>query len=255
MLIYCFEQNRVESTLKKCKRNDLAVIDTDNIDPDIIRKSVKRGVHVYGYINIGALEKERSYYNRFKYLRVAKYDGWNGEYWVDPTNMKWCEHIYKLALQIKDTGAIGVYLDNTDIYYMCKEGFREEKAEIITRIPHPENVYKSLAYMVVKITVGAKLIVMPNGGDLFVKRFIEHNPYIIATINQEGLFYEDFKKQPPSETEYRKKYMDWCSKHIVGKVRGIEYCRDEKAIKEIKRFYCSRGWDVYISPTKNLTGL
>lgn len=46
MLTYNFE-NPV-STLAKCKRNDLAVVDTEGHEK-AVREAVKRGVWVYGY--------------------------------------------------------------------------------------------------------------------------------------------------------------------------------------------------------------
>jgi len=54
-LKYCFEQKYVARTLKSCKKNDLAVIDTDGIDPAIIKNAINRGVLIYGYLNAGAL--------------------------------------------------------------------------------------------------------------------------------------------------------------------------------------------------------
>ena len=103
--------------LSKCKRNDLAVVDTEG-NEKAVRNAISRGVYVYGYLNVGALEKERPYYDKFKHLRLAKYDGWSGEYWIDPTAKEWQDHVISLAKQIKACGAIGLYLDNTDIYYM-----------------------------------------------------------------------------------------------------------------------------------------
>ena len=81
----------------------------------------------------------------------------------------------------------------------------------------------------------------------------EH-PGIIQTINQEGLFYEDFRKQSKEETECRKAYMKWAAKHIKGKVRGIEYCKKPAEIAYVKAYYAAHGWDVYISKHKNLEG-
>ena len=253
MLTYCFEQDKVLKTLNRCKKNDLAVIDTDGIDPKWIRKAVDRGVYVYGYLNIGALEKERSYYTAFKSLRLAKYDGWEGEYWIDPTHANWQAHIYEEAEKIKATGAIGLYLDNTDIYWMCKEGFKEQKSTMMQTAPKAADVYNALASMVRGIS-RMGLIVMPNGGDEFVSRFIRENPGVIKTINQESLFYEDFKRLPKEETEYRKAYMKWAAKRISGKVRGIEYCKKASEIAYVKAYYAAHGWDVYISKHKNLEG-
>ena len=81
-LRYCFEQEYVPRTLSKSKPHDLAVVDTEGCE-SAVRAAVKRGVWVYGYINAGALERERSYYSKYKHLRIAKYEGWDGEYWVD----------------------------------------------------------------------------------------------------------------------------------------------------------------------------
>ena len=120
MLTYCFESAYVARTLAKCRKNDLAVVDTEGHEK-AVKEAVKRGVWVYGYLNVGALEKERPYYDKLKHLRLAKYAGWDSEYWIDPTAREWQEHILSLAKQIKATGAIGLYLDNTDIYYEILE--------------------------------------------------------------------------------------------------------------------------------------
>ena len=249
-LRYCFEQEYIARTLKKMKKHDLAVIDTDGISTAVIKAACARGVWVYGYINAGALEKERSYYSRFKHLRIAKYEGWDGEYWIDPTADEWKEHIVALAKTIKATGAIGVYLDNTDIYYMCGHGFKNP----LRKAPSKDAVYHALEDIVDIIQTDIGLIVMPNGGDTFVRRFVTEHPGIIQTINQEGLFYEDFRKQSKEETEYRKAYMKWAAKHIKGKVRGIEYCKKPAEIAYVKAYYAAHGWDVYISKHKNLEG-
>ena len=245
-----FEESKVLRTLSKSKPHDLAVIDTDGISRYEINYACARGVWVYGYINAGALERERSYYSKYKHLRIAKYEGWDGEYWIDPTAEEWKEHIVNLAKTIKATGAIGVYLDNTDIYYMCGHGFKNP----MRKAPSKEVVYHALEDIVDTIQTDIGLIVMPNGGDVFVRRFVTEHPGIIRTINQEGLFYEDFKKQPKEETEYRKAYMKWAARHISGKVRGIEYCEKPSEIAYVKAYYAAHGWDVYISKHKNLEG-
>ena len=249
-LRYCFEESKVIRTLNASRKNDLAVIDTDGISTAAIKAACARGVWVYGYINAGALERGRSYYSKYKHLRIAKYDGWDGEYWIDPTADEWKEHIDVLARMIKATGAIGVYLDNTDIYYMCGHGFKNP----MKKAPSKEAVYHALEDIVDIIQHDVGLIVMPNGGDTFVRRFVTEHPGIIQTINQEGLFYEDFKRNSAAEIEYRKDYMKWAAKHIKGKVRGIEYCKKPAEIAYVKAYYLAHGWDVYISKHKNLEG-
>lgn len=248
-LTYCFEQEYVANTLKNTAVHGLAVVDTEGCE-SAVRDAVKRGVWVYGYLNAGALENERSYYKDFKHLRLAPYDGWDGEYWVDVTDKAWQDHLFTQAKKIKELGAIGVYLDNTDVYYMCCGHLHRA----MNTVPKAQDVYKALAQVVYIIQKGVGLIVMPNGGDSFVRRFITQYPGIIQTINQEGLFYEDFKKQPKSETAYRKEYMKWAAEHVKGKIRGIEYCKKPSEIAKVKAYYAAHGWDVYISKHKDLRG-
>ncbi len=57
-LRYCFETSHVPATLSACKKNDLAVVDTEGCEK-VVKEAVKRGVYVYGYLNVGALEKQR----------------------------------------------------------------------------------------------------------------------------------------------------------------------------------------------------
>ena len=102
-LRYCFESDKVKRTLEKCKKNDLAVIDTEN-NESAVKSAVSRGVYVYGYLNVGALERERPFYPQFKHLRLAKYDGWDGEYWIDPTDMAWQQHLIAEAKRMQSRG-------------------------------------------------------------------------------------------------------------------------------------------------------
>ena len=143
-LRYCFEQSYVVSTLQKSKPHDLAVVDTEGCE-SAVKTAVRRGVYVYGYLNVGALEKERPYYEKFHHIRLAPYDGWKGEYWINPTAKEWQDHCINIAKQIKATGAIGLYLDNADIYYMCLQGFKEEKTKMLRSAPSAQAVYTALA--------------------------------------------------------------------------------------------------------------
>ena len=47
-LRYCFEQSSIPRTLAKCRKNDLAIVDTEGHEK-AVREAVSRGVHVYGY--------------------------------------------------------------------------------------------------------------------------------------------------------------------------------------------------------------
>lgn len=46
-LTYCFESSYIPSTLAECRKNDLAVVDTEG-NEKAVREAVSRGVWVYG---------------------------------------------------------------------------------------------------------------------------------------------------------------------------------------------------------------
>jgi len=249
-LRYCFESSYVSKTLSASKKSDLAVVDTEGRE-SLVRAAVRRGVYVYGYLNVGALEEERPYYEKFKHLRLAKYEGWSGEYWIDPTEKAWQDHVISLAKQIKACGAIGLYLDNTDIYYMLKE--QEISKQYSRNLPSAQAVYTALSNMVLEINA-LGLIVMPNGGDTFVRKFIRAHPNIIKTVNQEGVLYQDGKKQSAEDTKYYTEYLDWCRKKGIY-IRGIEYPKTKAQAVHAQLYYKSHKWQgIYISWHKELRG-
>ena len=253
MLTYCFESSHVPRTLARCRKNDLAVVDTEGHEK-AVREAVKRGVWVYGYLNVGAVENGRSYYENFHHIRLAKYAGWDGEYWINPTAKEWQDHCIALAKQIKATGAIGLYLDNTDIYYMCLQGFREEKTKMLRSAPSAQSVYNALSRIILEIhKLG--MIVMPNGGDVFLRKFMIAHPGIIKTINQEGVFYQELnEKNSATDTKYYKDWCKWAQKRISGKVRIIEYTSSKTEQAKRKAYCVAHGWDVYFSKHKELRG-
>lgn len=251
-LTYCFERSKVPRTLLKMAKKGLAVVDTEGCESEV-REAVNRGVFVYGYLNAGAMERERPYYKEFRHLRIANYEGWSGEYWIDVTDMSWQNHLVSQAKQLKALGVIGVYLDNTDIYYMCKEGFKEGHVSTMRNIPSAQSVYIALSVVIQKINA-LGLIVMPNGGDVFVRRFVGAHPGIIKTVNQEGVLYQDDEAQSGEDTRYYTNYLDWCKKKGIY-IRGIEYTKSKKAALRCKAYYAVHGWKgLYVSRHKNLEG-
>ena len=86
------------------------------------------------------------------------------------------------------------------------------------------------------------------------KRATVYAGVVIKTINQEGALFEDFKRQPKSERQYRAEYMDWARKKGMY-VRGIEYCKKTRHIAECKAYYKLHGWKgLYISKHTDLRG-
>ena len=251
---YCFEQEHVAAALRRSGKNELAVIDMDGISRNVIRAARKRGVQIYGYLNAGALENSRSYYSKFRNLRLARYSGWSGEYWVDVTGKGWTSHLISEARKMKKAGATGVFLDNTDILYMVKEGFEKSGADLYRRPPSAAKVYKVLRKVVKKIEKEVGIVVMPNGGDVFVKQFVRECPGVIKVVCQESVLYMDGGDQEDDDRRYLTSYLDWCKKRGIY-VRGIEYTDSASDAAIARNYYRRHGWlGVYISRHGKLKG-
>ena len=251
---YCFEQEHVAAALRRSGKNELAVIDMDGISRNVIRAARKRGVQIYGYLNAGALENSRSYYSKFRNLRLARYSGWSGEYWVDVTGKGWTSHLISEARKMKKAGATGVFLDNTDILYMVKEGFEKSGADLYRRPPSAAKVYKVLRNVVKKIEKEVGIVVMPNGGDVFVKQFVRECPGVIKVVCQESVLYMDGDNQEDDDRRYLTSYLDWCKKRGIY-VRGIEYTDSASDAAIARNYYRRHGWlGVYISRHGKLKG-
>ena len=249
---YCLEQRYVSRTLTNSKKNNLAVIDPTGISTSLIAKAKNRGVVVYGYINAGALEKTRKYYSQFEHLRICEYDGWPGEYWVDVTSSSWKTHLIDEAKKQKAAGVTGVYFDNVEIYYMVEHGFHGE--HLYRDPPSQESVYKALSEVIKKIENEVGILVMPNCGDTFVRRFEKDNPGVILEVNVEGVLYEDFDRKSSKEVRYLTSYLDWCAGRGMV-TRGIEYTKSSSGAEESREYYKKHGWtSVYISRHKDLEG-
>jgi endo-alpha-1,4-polygalactosaminidase (GH114 family) len=251
----CLEEDYVLKTLAKSKKNDLAVVDIDNIDPKYVREAVSRGVHVYGYLNACALEKERSYYDKFKDLRIARYSGWPGEYWVDVTDERWQKHLIDEAKRFKEAGCKGLYFDNPDLYYMCIVGFREKNVCFINPAPRGWHVYEALLKVMNILVHDVGLVVMPNGGDLFVKKLINNGHRdLVKTVIQESVLFNNNKRVSKEDKEYFTEYLNWCKEEGIY-IRGIEYCTKFRYKAEAKAYYKKHGWQgLYISPHSDLRG-
>jgi len=101
-------------------------------------------------------------------------------------------------------------------------------------------------------TVG--ITVMPNGGDEFVRQFVQDYPGVLREVNQEGVLYNNNKAQPTSERRYYTEYLDWCRNRGL-LVRGIEYINTQAGAQKCLEYYREHGWQgLYVSRHTNLEG-
>lgn len=214
------------------KLNDYktVVIEPSNFSKSDIEQVHKDGKFVYGYLNVGSIEKFRSYYKDFKSLSLGTYENWPDERWIDVTASDWQKFIVQeLGKKYADKGIDGFFIDNTDVYYQYP---REEIFQGLTSIMKGLRDYKF------------KIII--NGGDPFVSRCIDEKiaKDLFDGINQECVFTSiDFDNksygiQAKDETKRYKEYLSKVKKAGL-EVYLLEYGAD-RSIQEMIDEYCKQ---------------
>ena len=228
-----FKKLKKESAGKKT-----IVIEGQSFSKKQIKSLKKNGRKVYSYLNVGALEEYRSYYDDYKDLCLSVYENWTDESWVDVTSEKWQTFIGdKLAKKLAAKGISGLFLDNCDVYYHY----------------HTDAVYEGLVVILEKLKkYGIDIII--NGGDVFVSRLIKDGKWSLITgVNQESVFsriinYDNdtFGTQKKDEKKYYTSYLKKVAAKKL-KVFLLEYTKNKALKKKIKKYCKKHGYKYYIS--------
>lgn len=206
------------------------VIEPSNFSKSDIEQVHKDGKFVYGYLNVGSIEKFRSYYKDFKSLSLGTYENWPDERWIDVTASDWQKFIVQeLGKKYADKGIDGFFIDNTDVYYQYPT----------------EGTFHALC-SIMRGLKGYKLKVLINGGDSFVSRCIDENiaKDLFDGINQECVFTSiDFDNksygiQARDETKRYKEYLSKVKKAGL-EVYLLEYGAG-RSIQEMIDEYCKQ---------------
>lgn len=215
--------------IDKLSQYKLVVIEPSEFSAEQIKELHAAGKTVYGYLNIGAIEAYRPYYNRFQELALSVYEDWPDERWIDVASPEWQSFIIdELGKQYADMGLDGFFLDNADVYYNYPT----------------EDVFQGLC----TILQGLKkydLKHMINGGDTFVSKCIEKDIALslFDGINQETVFtaidFENHSYNAQSEemTDYFKEYLSEVNSYGLP-VYLLEYGADKHLSSKIDA-YCS----------------
>ena len=215
-----------------------------------ITRLSNKGVNFLAYLNVGALENYRDYYDDYESFTFKDYDNWADERWIDVSNASWQNFVVStVAKGFKDRGAFGVYLDNVDVYSVAKE----EGLNYVSFAQGISNVIKGITEL--------GLFVMINGGSEFLFDMNEQNNEIIDSIwgyHQEEVFslitdYEKniFSTQNKEDQEY---YQNIASmmKEKGKEIFFLEYTTDSGLQNTIKDYCCSKEYHYYLSSNVDL---
>lgn len=223
---------------------DALVIDAQYYSRDQISKLKENSGMVLSYINIGSIEDFRDYFNDYSSLILGPYENWDEEYWIDVSDGAWQEFILgDLAVQIKDKGVDGFFVDNADVYYYYPSDSTFDGITTILQGLKSEGMY-----------------VVVNGGDSYVTDYLNAGDSlddILDGVNQESVFTSinwDENTFTENDSETQAYYLDYLSSVAEqGKdVYLIEYTADEQLTQDIYKEAHGLGYKVYISDSLEL---
>jgi len=229
--------------ISRLEKYKTVVIEPQEFSKENIEKLHNDKKFVYGYLNIGAIENYRPYYNEYKDITLGTYEDWPDERWVDVSKSKWQNFVVNnLAKSYKEKNFDGLFLDNFDVYY------HYERPEI----------FKGLCDICIHLkNLGFKLLI--NGGDTFVSKCIENNnaSSYFDGINQETVFTSiNFKNKTygKQEVEQHKYFIEYLKnvKQTNLSVYLLEYGANNKLLKEIDDYCKENGFGYYNASTLEL---
>lgn len=153
------------------QKPSIAVIEFTEFSNYQIGRLLESNIKLIAYLNVGAIEKTRPYFNTFKKYAIGKYDGWD-ELWMDISKKEWQDALVSQAKQFKARGAFGLYIDNLDVVENYKG----------------RNYYSHAKNILQRITAETGHYLIINGADYFVSKCIAEKAICFQAIQQEEVF-------------------------------------------------------------------
>ena len=227
------------------KGSTIIVIEPEDYTSNEVKAIKAKGYKVLGYISIGTIEKERSWYKTYAKYKLKRLEDWPNEFYADMTKTAWRQFLVKRAKAIKAKGCDGWWCDNLDVY----EYNKSSKMFVACKA-----VLKQIR------SIGG--YVMVNGGAEWIDTALDKKIKISELINgytQEEVFSRiinysgkgKFGKQTSDDSKF---YQSLIKRVIKAKVGAflLEYTRDETIKKKIIDFCKANKASYYISGDVNL---
>lgn len=252
----CLETKHKSRVLAAAGVYDVLVVDAQDFSGEEITHLKAGGkTKILSYINVGAIEGDRSYFSAAKRdgLLLGPYDNWPDEYWVAAQTPKWRSIILGLASTLFIKGVDGFWVDNLDILYTAEDEYQWSKNQLTALYTNLQEILAGLH------NLG---YVMINGGDVFVSRAIkDKRTGGFDAVNQETVItsivdYDPpgkFSRQSTDEREYYTEYLQEV-KMAEKDIFLLEYATDKTIITEAESFARSKGYTICVSHNIELGG-
>lgn len=216
---------------------DFLVLDAAYLNLEDVQQLKAQGnKQIFSYLNLGAIENFRPYYEDFLPCTLGNYEDWPEERWINVAEPTWQAFLRDCALAYKKIGIDGLFIDNCDVYYHFPT----------------EEIYQGLENSLSQLH-NLELPLLINGGDAYVKRCMDEGKQgLLYGINQETVFTAvDFKNNSlglskAKDREYFQDYIESCAKKGLA-VFLLEYSTDSKLQEEIQTYCQAKGFAYYIA--------
>ena len=206
-----------------------------------IKKLRTTGIKLIAYLNVGAIEKTRPYYQKYKKYAIGNYSDWD-EKWMDLSKEAWQTFLIERAKSFKKRGAMGLYIDNLDVV----EEYKSKK------------LYAPARAILKHIRKETGLYLMVNGADYFVTKCIKDKVVHFQAIQQEEVFTRIINigknkcgSQTAGEEKRLKAYCATVKKHGIS-VYLLEYRANAANAARITAFCKKYKMNYYNSKTVDL---
>ena len=241
---------RSDNDVTNFSKYNFVSCELDEFSDTNIARLKSKNTHLLAYLNVGALENYRDYYEDYESFTFKDYDNWPDERWIDVSNTSWQNFVVNtLAQGFKDRQAFGVYLDNVDVYTIAKKEGKDYNAFALGL----KNIIKGISDL--------GLFVMINGGAEFLDDMNDQEDQIFNSIwayHQEEVFslitdyeHDGFGTQNQEDTEYYQEIAAMM-KEKGKQVFFLEYTTDNSLIGTIIIYCDLHKYHHYISNNVDL---
>lgn len=229
----------------KVSTQTILAIEPEDYTKAEIQALKKAGYKVLGYMSIGSVSNERTYYKKLEPYRLSRLPDWEHEWYIDlreKTVRNWC---IARAKEIKEIGADGLWIDNTDVleYHDSKE------------------MYAAITQVLQAVKAACGGYIMLNGGQEYLDRLMDsdtkHAGFTwISGVTQEEVYSRiksysgkgKFGTQKTKQHNEYKKHMRRIRRHKM-EAWLLEYTKSASLTKRIKAFCKNYGMTGYYIAT------
>ncbi len=228
--------------LPKNLQCDTLVIDAQYFTQEEIEQLHQSNVRIFSYLNVGAIEDFRPYYDTYADLAIGTYENWPEEQFMDVTKERWQSFLLEdLAPTLQQKGIDGFFVDNLDVY---GKGKSEEMYEGVT------TVLRGLQE--------TGLYILVNGADEYVTQCIQKGDEILFEgVNQETVYTAidweagTFSNSELEDREYYLQYLQMVEEKGLD-IYLIEYTNDISQKRKMEQIGKQKGYHVYCSDSIEL---